>query len=149
MQSIRAVSFICTCVLERRADTCARQRLTQLVGGRVIDVASIWQDSPSSNCDGHRHAKNRSGQKQCQHEDQPLVLARSSSGKRTRRLPCSCDAGSVKGEVMKLLRTRVPPVLGFVTLLSQPCSHSACGPEKTVARPSFSITENLQVVPKH
>ena len=51
-----------------------------------------------------------------------------------------CDAED------EMLEEAGPALLGPVTFHAQ---RSACGPEKTVARPSFSIIENLQVVPKH
>ena len=49
------------------------------------------------------------------------------------------------------MRMRVPSFFGAcnVAPLPQPCSHSACGSEKLLPGLYFSITENLQVVPKH
>ena len=42
-----------------------------------------------------------------------------------------------------------PAFLGLVTLLTPALFPQCLWSRKTVARPSFSITENLQVVPKH
>ena len=42
-----------------------------------------------------------------------------------------------------------PATLGLVTLPPQPCSHSACAPEKLLPGPHFQLLKILQVVPKH
>ena len=45
--------------------------------------------------------------------------------------------------------TRVPPFLGLLRCPPQPCSHSACGPEKLLPGLHFQLLKILQVVPKH